>query len=86
MNLRANDPEAYLNRGICLLKKGLVREATADFQRVLKLTNHSDYAEPAKQYLRECESSVRQVTAPGRLERLHGELFPRGTQRSRFMI
>jgi tetratricopeptide (TPR) repeat protein len=58
MTLRASDPEAYLNRGICLVKKGLVREAISDFQRVLKLTNHSDFAEPAKQYLRECESST----------------------------
>ncbi len=23
MTLRANDPDTYLNRGICLLKKGL---------------------------------------------------------------
>ncbi len=58
MTLRANDPDTHLNRGICLLRKGLVREAAADFQRVLKLTNHSDFAEPAKQYLRECESST----------------------------
>ena len=58
MTLRANDPDTHLNRGICLLRKGLVHEAAADFQRVLKLTNHSDFAEPAKQYLRECESST----------------------------
>jgi tetratricopeptide (TPR) repeat protein len=66
MTLRANDPDTHLNRGICFLKKGLVREAAADFQRVLKLTNHSDYAEPAKQYLRECESSAaRSLPAAG---------------------
>jgi tetratricopeptide (TPR) repeat protein len=56
MIIRANDPETHLGRGICLLKKGLTNEAAADFQRVLKLTNHSDFAEPAKQHLRECES------------------------------
>ena len=58
MSLRANDPETHLGRGICLLKKGLLTEAAADFQRVLKLTNHSDFAEPAKQYLRECEPAA----------------------------
>jgi Flp pilus assembly protein TadD len=55
MSLRANDPETHLGRGICLLRKGLLSEAAADFQRVLKLTNHSDFAEPAKKYLHECE-------------------------------
>ncbi len=58
MTIRANDPESHLNRGICLVKKGLFDEAAADFQRVLKLTNHSDFAEPAKRYLSECESSA----------------------------
>ncbi len=66
MTLRANDPDTHLNRGICLLKKGLLREAAADFQRVLKLTNHSDFAEPAKQYLRECEPNAdRPLPSPG---------------------
>ena len=66
MSIRANDPESHLNRGICLVKKGLFDEAAADFQRVLKLTNHSDFAEPAKKYLAECESHApRSLTAPG---------------------
>jgi tetratricopeptide (TPR) repeat protein len=66
MSLRANDPETHLGRGICLLKKGLLAEAAADFQRVLKLTNHSDFAEPAKKYLRECEpASPRSLPAAG---------------------
>jgi tetratricopeptide (TPR) repeat protein len=65
INLRSSDPETYLNRGICLFKKGLLREAASDFQRVLKMTNHSDYAEPAKQYLRECESSPARLLPPG---------------------
>ena len=55
MSLRVNDPEAYLNRGICLVKKGLVTPAIADFERVLKLTNHSDFAEPARNYIRYCQ-------------------------------
>ena len=58
MTLRASDADSYLSRGICLFKKGLFRDATADFHRVLKLTNHSDFADPAKQYLRECEAGV----------------------------
>jgi tetratricopeptide (TPR) repeat protein len=53
MLIRANDPDSYLHRGICLAKKGLVDDALADFHRVLKLTNHSDFAEPAKDYIRQ---------------------------------
>jgi tetratricopeptide (TPR) repeat protein len=52
MDLQPTDPELYLSRGICYLKKGLTIEAAADFQRVLKLTNHTDFAEPAKDFLR----------------------------------
>jgi tetratricopeptide (TPR) repeat protein len=51
MNMRPNDVEGYLNRGICFAKKGDAVNATADFQRVLKLTNHSDFADPARIYL-----------------------------------
>jgi tetratricopeptide (TPR) repeat protein len=53
MLIRPNDPELYLHRGICLLKKGLVPDAVSDFHRVLKLTNHTDFAEPARNYLRQ---------------------------------
>jgi cytochrome c-type biogenesis protein CcmH/NrfG len=55
MCLKVNDAESYLNRGICLVKKGLVSAAAADFERVLKLTNHSDFADPARNYLRYCQ-------------------------------
>ncbi len=55
LNMRATDPELYLYRGVCLLKKGLVNDAADDFRRVLKLTNHSDFADPAKEYLRKIE-------------------------------
>ena len=51
MTMRPNDPDCYLNRGVCLARKGLISDAIMDFQRVLKLTNHSDYAEPARHYL-----------------------------------
>ena len=64
MILRGNDPELYLHRGICLLKQGQVNDAAADFHRVLKLTNHSDYADPAKNYLRDCEGRA-QPAQPG---------------------
>jgi len=56
LNRRATDPDLYLNRGICLLRKGMVNDAADDFRRVLKLTNHSDFADPAKEYLRKIES------------------------------
>jgi tetratricopeptide (TPR) repeat protein len=57
MNLRVNDAETYLNRGICLVKKGLVNAAAADLELVLKLTNHPDFADPAKNYLRYCQDT-----------------------------
>ena len=53
LDIRSSDAESYLNRGICMAKRGEVSAAVADLQRVLKLTNHSDFAEPAKEYLRE---------------------------------
>jgi tetratricopeptide (TPR) repeat protein len=62
--LQANDPGLYLCRGVCFLKKGLPKDAAADFRRVLKLTNHSDFAEPAKNYLRQCESQTFPSTLP----------------------
>jgi tetratricopeptide (TPR) repeat protein len=55
MRIQPNDPESFLHRGICLEKKGLLAEAIADFERVLKLTNHSDFAEPAKSHLSRCQ-------------------------------
>jgi len=62
--LQAADPSLYLGRGVCLLKKGLLKEAAADFRRVLKLTNHSDFADPAKAYLRQCEIPTFTQTPP----------------------
>ena len=56
MTMRPNDVVGYLNRGICLAKKGDVVNATSDFHRVLKLTNHSDFADPARSYLAELEA------------------------------
>lgn len=56
MSMRPNDVVGYLNRGICLAKKGDAANATADFHRVLKLTNHSDFADPARLYLAELEA------------------------------
>ena len=48
MEIHPTDPELYLNRGICFYKMGQPAEAAADLHRVLKLTNHTDFAEPAK--------------------------------------
>jgi tetratricopeptide (TPR) repeat protein len=64
MDIAPTDPELYLNRGICFLKKGLKVEAAADFQRVLKLTNHSDFAEPAKEFLRQLAGCSPDAPAP----------------------
>jgi len=63
MELQPSDPELYLHRGICFFKKGLTLEAVTDFQRVLKLTNHSDFAEPAKEYLRRLDGHAHAVEA-----------------------
>jgi tetratricopeptide (TPR) repeat protein len=57
MELQPSDPELYLNRGICYFRKGLRGEAATEFHRVLKLTNHSDFAEPAKEYLRQLDQA-----------------------------
>jgi tetratricopeptide (TPR) repeat protein len=65
MVLQASDPSLYLSRGTCFLKKGLYKDAAADFRRVLKLTNHSDFAEPAKAYLHQCESQTAPPALPG---------------------
>jgi tetratricopeptide (TPR) repeat protein len=54
--LRPNNPEVYLNRGICFTKLGILRGARADFERVLSLTNHTDFADPAKRHLAELDS------------------------------
>ena len=64
MELQPSDPEVYLIRGTCLFKKGLALEAAADFQRVLKLTNHSDFAEPAKEFLRRLDGHAADVPPP----------------------
>jgi tetratricopeptide (TPR) repeat protein len=56
MIMRPNDAECYLNRGICLARKGVIGDAVLDLQRVLKLTNHSDYADPARFYLEQLSS------------------------------
>jgi tetratricopeptide (TPR) repeat protein len=62
--LQANDPGLYLGRGICLFKKGLFEDAATEFRRVLKLTNHSDFAEPAKGYLSQCERQTSPAPLP----------------------
>jgi tetratricopeptide (TPR) repeat protein len=67
MELQPSDPESYLTRGICFFKKRLMLEAAADFQRVLKLTNHSDFAEPAKDFLRQLDGHAVEATPHAQL-------------------
>jgi tetratricopeptide (TPR) repeat protein len=57
MILKPNDPAVYLNRGICYARLQIHPKAVADFERVLKLTNHTDFADPANRYLRELGAS-----------------------------
>lgn len=65
MSMRPNDVVGYLNRGICLAKKGDVDNAISDFHRVLKLTNHSDYADPARAFLDRLRSGKSIEPDPG---------------------
>ncbi|WP_337177093.1 tetratricopeptide repeat protein [Paludisphaera sp.] len=48
IGMRSSDVEGYLARGLCRAREGRDAEAVADLQRVLKLTNHSDYTDPAR--------------------------------------
>lgn len=53
--MRSNDPECHLLRGICLYHKGETDLALADFHRVIKLTNHTDFADPARDHIKQIE-------------------------------
>ncbi len=55
--LRVNDPECHLLRGICYYRKGDLENAYLDFTRVVKLTNHTDFAEPARQYIEQIDQA-----------------------------
>lgn len=46
--MRSSDVEGYLARGLCRAKEGRDAEAVVDLQRVLRLTNHSDFTDPAR--------------------------------------
>ncbi|WP_165253062.1 tetratricopeptide repeat protein [Paludisphaera soli] len=59
--MRPSDVEGYLHRGLCRAAEGRDVEAVADLQRVLKLTNHSDYAEPARAELDRLYAKVPQA-------------------------
>ena len=48
LGMRPSDVEGYLCRGLLRAREGRDVEAVADLQRVLKLTNHSDFADPAR--------------------------------------
>jgi len=64
--VRPNDVEGLLNRGILRARQGREPEAVVDLHRVLKLTNHSDFADPAREYLRRlrAETAVDSVLKP----------------------
>ncbi len=45
--------DGLLNRGLCRFKLGDFAGAVADFRLILHLTNHTDYADPARQHLQQ---------------------------------
>jgi tetratricopeptide (TPR) repeat protein len=49
--LRPSDAAAVLYRGLSLAKQGETDRAADDFRHVLKVTNHSDFVEPARFHL-----------------------------------
>lgn len=53
LSIRPNDVECHLQRGVCLTKNGRTRDAAVEFEKVLRLTNNPDYAEPARQALKD---------------------------------
>jgi tetratricopeptide (TPR) repeat protein len=74
MIMRPNYVDCYLNRGVCLAKQGMLTEAILDFQRVLRLTNHSDYAEPALFYLNQLGGENR-LPVPSPLPTVNGATY-----------
>jgi tetratricopeptide (TPR) repeat protein len=56
--MRSSDVEGYLARGLCRAREGRDVEAVADLQRVMKLTNHSDFTDPAQAELARLYDSV----------------------------
>ena len=82
MIIRANDPETYLQPRHLPGEKGPCDDAAADFQRVLKLTNHSDLRR-ARQAL---PSPVRIDQRPGRCRRRHQRLHRPRPPRSRSLL
>lgn len=58
IGMRSSDVEGYLVRGLCRAREGRDVEAVADLQRVMKLTNHSDYTDPAQAELTRLYATV----------------------------
>ena len=58
LGMRPGDVEGYLHRGLCRARQGRDVEAVSDLQRVVKMTNHSDYAEPAQAALQALYAKV----------------------------
>ena len=56
--LRPSDAAAALYRGISLVKVGETDRAAEDFRQVLKVTNHSDFVEPARFHLAMLEADL----------------------------
>lgn len=59
--LRPSDAAATLYRGLSLAKLGETDRAAEDFRQVLKVTNHSDFVEPARFHLAMLEADLAPV-------------------------
>jgi tetratricopeptide (TPR) repeat protein len=57
-SIRPTDAAAALYRGLSLVKLGETDRAAEDFRQVLKITNHSDFVEPARFHLAMLEAAV----------------------------
>lgn len=57
-SLRPTDAAPALYRGLSLVKLGEADRAAEDFRQVLKITNHSDFVEPARFHLAMLEATA----------------------------
>jgi tetratricopeptide (TPR) repeat protein len=62
--LGPNDAGPSLHRGLSLAKLGEADRAAEEFRRVLRLTNHSDFVEPAQFHLAMIEAGRETAVAP----------------------
>ena len=72
--LRPSDAAAVLCRGLSLAKQGETDRAAEDFRQVLKVTNHSDFVEPARFHLAMLEAEQATAAEASRSNGTRGRL------------